>query len=184
MAQRGIEQMFEQQVLGALEQMEEKLDGEIQQMERMDDDDLEAIRERRLAQLKKKAKQKQEWINKGHGSYNEVADQKDFFSQVKESERVVAHFYRPTTWRCEIVDKHLSTLARKHVETKFIKVNAEKSPYLVEKLRVYMLPTMMLIKNGKTEHSIIGFDELGGTDDFSTDDLERKLAEYEIIHEA
>lgn len=176
--------VMESHLIGALEKMEEKLDDEITALERMDEDDMEAIRERRLQELKKKAEMKKEWMAKGHGTYRDVADQKDFFNQVKASKRVVVHFYRPTTWRCDIVDKHLSALARSHLETKFLKVNAEKSPFLVERLGIYMLPTIVLIKDGKTDHSIIGFDEFGGGDDFSTEVVERCLVQYELLHEA
>jgi hypothetical protein len=46
-----------------------------------------------------------------------------------------------------------------------------------------MLPTITLIKNGKTEHAIIGFDELGGTDNFSTETLEQTLLHWDVIME-
>jgi hypothetical protein len=85
--------------------------------------------------------------------------------------------------RCEIVDSHLATLARKHVETRFIKVNAEKSPFLCERLKIWMLPTIVLIKEGRTDHSIVGFEELGGRDSFTTEDLERLLLKHEVILE-
>jgi hypothetical protein len=60
----------------------------------------------------------------------------------------VVHFYRPTTRRCEIVDKHFYALAAKHMETKFLRVNAEKAPFLVEKLHIWMLPTIVCVQNG------------------------------------
>ena len=40
-----------------------------------------------------------------------------------------------------------------------------------EKLHIWMMPTMVLVKDRKTQHSIVGFDELGGTENFSTRDL-------------
>lgn len=73
------------------------------------------------------------------------------------------------------MDKHLAGLARKHIETKFIRVDAEKSPFLAERLKIWMLPTVVLIKDGKTDHSIVGFDELGGKDEFPTAVLEQLL---------
>lgn len=41
----------------------------------------------------------------------------------------MCHFYR-NTLPCHVMDKHLAALARKHLETKFIKVHAEKAPFL------------------------------------------------------
>lgn len=116
------------------------------------------------------------WIAAGHGTYREVGDQKEWFEVVKKSERVVCHFYRPTTWRCEIIDKHLTALAPKHLETRFIKINAEKSPFLAERLEIVLLPTLVATKNNTTIDMIEGFTELGGSDDFPTDTLERRLA--------
>ena len=60
--------------------------------------------------------------------------------------QVVIHFYRPSTLRCQIVDRHLETLAAGHLETRFLKINAEKCPFLVEKLRIIMLPTILCVK--------------------------------------
>jgi hypothetical protein len=111
----------------------------------------------------------------------EVTDTKEFFNAAKKSERVVAHFYRGTTPRCEIVDAHLEKLAVSHVETRFIKINAEKNPFLIERLNIIMMPTVVLIRDGHTDHSLCGFDELGGIDDFSTEDLAYVLANYKII---
>ena len=34
------------------------------------------------------------------------------------------------------MDKHLALLAPKHVETKFCKINAEKCPFLTDRLKI------------------------------------------------
>jgi hypothetical protein len=44
------------------------------------------------------------------------------------------------------------------------------------------MPTIVLIKEGKTEHSIRGFDEFGGTDDFSTADVAYILASHGVLN--
>ena len=113
-----------------------------------------------------------------------LTHRKRFFEELKGSSRAVVHFYRPTTRRCEIIDKHLHLLAAKHVETKFLRVNAEKSPYLTEKLHIWMLPTLVCVKEGKTDHSIVGFDEMGGRDNFTTEELEGLLLKYNAVLEA
>ena len=46
-------------------------------------------------------------------------------------------------------------------------INAEKSPFLTERLKIWMLPTLALIKMEKTVDYVVGFDELGGTDGFT-----------------
>lgn len=43
------------------------------------------------------------------------------------------------------------------------------------------MPTIVLIKGGKTDHAIHGFDEFGGTDDFSTDDVSYVLSQHGMV---
>ena len=177
-----------QQVLGdvllqSLQQKEEQLDDELHRMDRMEEDDFERLRRERMEALKKQSAKRAEWKANGHGEYSELHDQKDFFAQLKKSERAVVHFYRPSTIRCEIVDMHLGKLARKHIETRFVKVNAEKMPFVCERLNIWALPTLVLVKDGKTDHSIVGFDEFGGKDDFPTSLLEEVLLAHEIVQE-
>ncbi|XP_042391457.1 thioredoxin domain-containing protein 9 homolog [Zingiber officinale] len=172
-------QILEQQLLTVAKAVEDKIDEEITALDRLDLDDLEALRERRMQQMKKMAEKRNCWISLGHGEYSEISE-KDFFAAVKASDRVVCHFYREN-WPCKVMDKHLSILAKQHIETRFIKVHAEKSPFLTEKLRIILLPTLALVKNAKVEDYVVGFDELGGTDDFSTEELEERLAKSQVI---
>lgn len=58
------------------------------------------------------------------------------------------------TFRCKILDSHLSTLAQKHLETRFIKLNVEKAPFLTQRLGIRVIPTMGLVKDGKTQVKI------------------------------
>ncbi|PON74751.1 Thioredoxin domain-containing protein [Parasponia andersonii] len=175
-----IQEIVEKQVLTVAKAVEDKLDEEIAALERLDMDDMEALRERRLQQMKKMAEKRSRWIALGHGEYSEIPSEKDFFSIVKASDRVVCHFYRDN-WPCKVVDKHLIILAKQHIETRFVKIHAEKSPFLAEKLKIVVLPTLTLIKNAKVDDYVVGFDELGGTDEFSTEELEERLAKSQVI---
>lgn len=85
------------------------------------------------------------------------------------------------TSRCRILDKHLAILAKKHVETKFIKLNVEKAPFLVERLRIKVIPTLALVIDGKTKDYVVGFSDLGNTDEFSTEMLEWRLGCGNVI---
>jgi len=169
------QQMLEQQLLKAAEVMEEQIDSEMKKMNELDDDDIEAIRQKRLKDMQKAHAAKQAFLLKGHGVYKEIPSEKDFFDQVKNSKKAVVHFYRPTTMRCEIFDKHLGILAPKHLETRFVKLNAEKAPFLCERLSIRVIPTLLLIVDGQTKEKIAGFDQLGGHDDFSTEMMEWRL---------
>ncbi|XP_037646467.1 thioredoxin domain-containing protein 9 [Sebastes umbrosus] len=161
---------------------EEKVDAQLSKLNEMDEDDLERLKERRLEALKKAQKQKQEWLCKGHGEYKEIPSEKDFFGEVKESKNVVCHFYKNSTFRCKIVDKHLAILAKKHVETKFIKLDVDKAPFLTERLRIKVIPTLALLLDGKTKDYVVGFTDLGNTDEFTTEMLEWRLGCADVIN--
>ncbi|XP_076016690.1 thioredoxin domain-containing protein 9-like [Genypterus blacodes] len=162
--------------------VEEQVEAQLSKLNDMDEDDLERLKERRLEALKNAQKQKQEWLSKGHGEYREIPSEKDFFAEVKESKKVVCHFYKNSTFRCKIVDKHLAILAKKHVETKFIKLNVEKAPFLSERLRIKVIPTLALVVDGKTKDYVIGFSDLGNTDEFPTEMLEWRLGCADVIN--
>ncbi|KAG9456092.1 hypothetical protein H6P81_000600 [Aristolochia fimbriata] len=176
----SVQEILEKQILTVVKAVEDKLDDEISALDRLDLDDLEALRERRLQQMKKMAEKRSRWIALGHGEYSEIPSEKDFFTVVKASDRVVCHFYREN-WPCKVMDKHLAILAKRHIETRFVKIHAEKSPFLAERLKIVVLPTLALIKKTKVEDYVVGFDQLGGTDEFSTEELEERLAKAEVI---
>jgi hypothetical protein len=157
------------------------LDREIDRLDNLDDHEMEEIRRKRIEAMKTQQVQRAEWEKNGHGSYTELADEKDFFEVCKKSKHVVCHFYRESTFRCKIVDKHLEQLARAHIECKFVKINAEKAFFLVERLKVKMMPTLALIKENKPVDYIVGFNDLGNTDDFDTEMLEWRIARADVI---
>ncbi|KAL3311228.1 Thioredoxin domain-containing protein 9 [Cichlidogyrus casuarinus] len=169
--------LLEKQLIGAAKLIENQLDRELERLDNLGGDDLEAIKQKRLNELKEKAKLKDEWLTNGHGVYTEVPDEKAFFACNKKSKQIVCQFYLEPTFRCKIVDKHLAALAPKHIECKFVKLNAEKAPFLTEKLNIRVIPTILIIINEQVCDRIVGFDDLGGHDEFSTRMLEWRLAQ-------
>ncbi|KAF5937567.1 hypothetical protein HYC85_025073 [Camellia sinensis] len=79
------------------------------------------------------------------------------------------------------MDKHLSILAKQHIMTCFVKIHAEKSPFLAEKLKIVVLPTLAFVNSAKVDDYVVGFNELGGTDEFSIEKLEERLAKAQVI---
>ncbi|TMW61861.1 hypothetical protein Poli38472_010924 [Pythium oligandrum] len=163
------------------------------------DPELERLREARLAQLKAQYQQKQELLSKGHGEYREIG-QDEFLKEVTSSPLVLVHFYHRDFERCKIMDMHLERLAKTHIECKFLKINAEKAPFFVEKLLIRVLPTVVGFKDGVAfPERVIGFDGLTvdddeeeveafgsryrakATDSFPTIALARKLVKVGVI---
>mmetsp|Transcript_20468 Transcript_20468/g.28571 ORF Transcript_20468/g.28571 Transcript_20468/m.28571 type:complete len:253 (+) Transcript_20468:48-806(+) len=174
-----------QQVMRAVQDTEKQIDKEIETLENLNKNDLEGIRRKRMLEMKRKQEKMAEWRSQGHGTYNEIGDQKDWFEEVKRSERVITLFYRNTTndsnKYTQILDKHMQQLAQKHMEARFIKINAEKAPFLAERLNIVLLPTVLCTKNNYTHDRIEGFDPLGGTENFSTQTLRARLGQKGCI---
>jgi len=172
---------------------EAALDTELSQYDDLlnDDDALDLLRERRLRELKLSQQKKNQWKDQGHGVYEDLIGDdiaKAFFKVAKQSERLVVHFYRPSTRYCEIFHKHLQDIAEQHLETKFLKINVESTQegnqglqYLIEKLGIQVMPTVILIKKRKQVHQFRGFDDLGGSEDFSTLLLKHVLAAHDVL---
>ena len=96
-----VQRVVEQNVIAAAQQMEEQLDGELHRLENLDEDDLDRLRERRIKQLKQQAVRRQQWLARGHGEYQDIPAEKEFFAAMKGEERMVCHFYREN-WPCKV----------------------------------------------------------------------------------
>lgn len=186
-----------QALLQGAQAQEESLNAELAQYDKLleDDEGLETLRQRRLAQLQNQHSQWQKWRDLGHGEYVELGGgqdardvAKEFFEATKTSERLVVHFYRPTTRFCDVFHAHLSKLAPKHLETRFLKINVQDcdhqgggASFLVEKLGIVVMPTLVLVKDRKAFHHMTGFNEVGGTEDFSEQALAFVLGNHGVI---
>jgi len=176
-----MESAVQAQLVSAAQQLEAQLDEQISKLDTLSTDDLETIRRQRLEELKRQKEKRHQWHAQGHGEYTEIPAEKDFFDVPKKSENVVCHFYRDDFFRCKIVDKHLAILAKKHMETKFVKINAEKCPFLTQRLKIKTLPTIALVKDAKTKDYVVGFSDLGNNDEFPTELLEWRIAQAGVI---
>lgn len=169
-----MEEVLQQHVLNVVQKMEDRVDDQIHAMDKLQEDDFDSLRQKRLKDMKRQQAKRQIWLSRGHGEYREIDTETAFFEDMKGEERMVCHFFRDN-WPCKVMDKHLAILAKSHLETKFVKINAEKSPFLTDRLKIWMLPTLALIRKEKTEDYIVGFNEFGGKDDFETSALEVRL---------
>ncbi|KAL3272389.1 hypothetical protein HHI36_013866 [Cryptolaemus montrouzieri] len=161
--------------------LEKQVDATIDALDNLDVNDLEQLRRTRMKELKKDEEKRKTWLTNGHGEYEELAEEKMFFEVIKKSENVIVHFYTNSNERCKIVDKHLKILTPKHIEAKFCKLNAEKCPFLANNLKIKTIPTIVLIHDNIMVDKIVGFTQLGNRDDFTTETLEWRIAQQEII---
>eukprot|EP01035_Chromulina_nebulosa_P018474 gene18474-24186_t len=173
--------------LNELKQYKQRLeDVDNEDIDDDEDEDLRQLRELRLKQIKNEHLKKLDNLGKGHGQYRDIL-QDEFLKEVTSSNRVICHFYHKEFPRCTIMDHHLLKLATKHIETKFIKIDSEKSPFFVEKLKIRTMPTLILFVDGLAIDKVIGFEGLADTmpvgkeDEWPTIRLARLLGEKNII---
>lgn len=165
----------------AMTSVEKAVDAEIEKMENYGEEDFARIRKQRIEEMKLKALEKETWRRNDHGVLTTISDQKEFFEAVKKSKRVVCLFFRDSNKWCEVLSNHMQLLAEKHMEAKFLKVNAENSQFLVERLNVWMLPTIVCCKDGKVHRQFNGLDEIDPTGKFETASLEFVLHGSEML---
>jgi len=149
-----------------------------------EDDELERLRAERRKKMMDLHKKKQDYLAKGHGDYDEIPEE-DFLKTVTSSYRAIVHFYHQNFERCKIMDMHLRKLvkSKKMLGTKFVKMDAEKAPFFVSKLKIQTLPTAVFFIDGVAVYKQIGFANLPNGDEFQTRDLIRIMRENEIFEE-
>eukprot|EP01133_Synstelium_polycarpum_P010160 gene10160-11837_t len=145
-----------------------------------DDDELARIREKRLQELKAKSKAVSQVSTITGGEYKEIQEQ-EFLKEVTGTANVVVHFYHQEFTRCKIIDKHLEVLAKVHQNTKFLKIDSEKSMFFINKLVIRVLPTLVFFHNGIVVDRLVGFDDLGGSDEFKTEVLAMRIAKSGVL---
>jgi len=97
----------------------------------------------------------------------------------RNNKNSIVHFFHGDFRRCTILDTHLELLAPKHAEARFIRIDVDKAPFLVDRLAVRVLPCLMSFIDGKQVARIEGFERLGNTDSFRTVRLEELLVDEE-----
>lgn len=113
-----------------------------------EDNELRRIRAQRLKQIRDAQREKLENIGKGHGQYREIT-QDEFLNEMVSSRKVVCHFFHAEFARCAVIDHHIQKLVQRHVETKFVKINADKAPFFVTKVILTLssyLPLRFIVK--------------------------------------
>ncbi|KAJ2598887.1 hypothetical protein EV177_007438 [Coemansia sp. RSA 1804] len=165
----------------ALEQGDDAFSDDELLAELENDPELERLREVRLNQLKSEIDHVRTLRARGHGEYSEIPKEEDMVNLVGKKGKAIAHFGHPQFARCKILDSHLRTLAPHHFETRFASINVEKCPFLVKKFQVRVLPCLLAVIDGRVVDRLVGFEEFGNNDKFSTEALEKRLAKCGVI---
>ena len=142
-----------------------------------------ALREKRLQQLHAEMTRARVMRDgSGHGTYQEIRDEKQILDITTSTKRCVVHFMKPDFNRCRIMDEKLGVLAEKHFDTRFLSINVDNAPFLVVKLGVQVLPCVIAFIGGVSTDRIIGFEGLGWKpDSFTLAELEERLLACDVL---
>ena len=104
----------------------------------------------------------------GHGSFAKINDQQEFFAAAKKSNRLIVVFTRNSNkWGKQLLE-HCEVLAQKHLEARFVWVDAENAPFLTDRLNIYLLPTIVCVKDNKVHKQHNGLNDISGDGKMTT----------------
>lgn len=150
-----------------------------------DDLELDAIRARRIEELKQAQMKLAEQKSLGHGELRTITQDEFLPECTGSSEWVAVHFFHNDFERCKIMDHHLNLIAPLHLTCKFLRIDAEKTPFFVQKLQIKTLPTLIVFREGKAMERLTGFEglakDLNEPDKWHTGKLQQWLAQTGAI---
>lgn len=89
----------------------------------------------RIAAAREEYDEERTNVTLGHGTYTEITEQ-EFLPAMTSADYVVCAFFHKDFERCKIVDMHLHKICKVHKEAKFVRIDAEKCPFFVNKLQI------------------------------------------------
>ena len=115
--------------------------------------ELEAVRQARLAKMRRDAERQRGLAPREIRTIS----QDELLPTVLADTHGVVHFFARGFEQCDVMDVRLGKLAGAHPETVFVRIEAEKAPFFVERFAVRTLPTLMAFEEGKLLGKQIGF---------------------------
>lgn len=176
-----VQNVVEAAVKDAAETLEKQLDDELERLNNLQDDDLEAIRRKRMSEMRKEAEDKVTWRRNGHGTVHRISE-KEFFSRAKGTKLMVSIVFRPGVNKyAEELIEHVSRIAEIHLETLFTIIDAEKAPFLCDRLGIRVLPSVVIVKDSEIAKILPGLDQLGPSGRFTTAGIEKRLHSFGVL---
>ncbi|KAI9008301.1 thioredoxin-like protein [Gaertneriomyces semiglobifer] len=118
-----------------------------------------------------------------HGTYDTIRSEKEVLSITTSTKCCVVHFAHKDFRRCQLMDKHLSALAPKFFRTRFVRIDVDDAPFLVERLKIKVLPCVVPFIDGVSVDRLVGFEAVGNSDNVPTSAIEKWLLQTKAIEE-
>jgi thioredoxin-like negative regulator of GroEL len=90
-------------------------------------------------------------------------------------------FFKREFDRCKIAERHIQLLAMHHSEARFIRVDVDNAPFLVQKLKLKVLPCIISFYDGVIKDRLEGFTAFGDKDNFKTRTMEKALSKNGVL---
>ena len=85
-------------------------------------------------------------------------NQHNFHNEVINSEKpVLLDFWAPWCGPCRMISPEVEQIAAERSDIRVVKVNVEENPELASRFRVYSIPTLAVMKNGRVVSHTSGF---------------------------
>eukprot|EP00127_Corallochytrium_limacisporum_P002635 Clim_evm71s134 gene=Clim_evmTU71s134 len=152
-------------------------------LDELDDLDEPAhIREKRLQELQARMNALQEMKQKQFGELTPVQKEKEILEITTSVPRCIVLFHHPDFKKSLLVEDHLRSIARKYFSVKFVAIDVRGCGFLVDKLKLKVMPVVVCFKDGITIDRIEGFDGIrGAVDSCSKEEYEGRLQKSPIF---
>jgi hypothetical protein len=124
------------------------------------ENEIEALRRNRLAQMKARAEQRKQWMARGHGAYVSLADEAELLSKLPNHERAVVLFSsrKFPGHLSQLLHTLMRALADVHFETFFAHLDSDSSPMIKAMVDIPEGPVLLLCQGGRVTGQLAGID--------------------------
>jgi len=135
-----------------LGEVDEKMSGEYKQFISEENEELTRIKEKKLRDLMKQQEKKQEMSTKPipvtDSNFNEIVDKNSL---------ALIDCWAPWCSPCVVISPIVEELAKEYAgKVLFGKLNVDENPRTAERFRIFSIPTLLIIRNGKEVDRIVG----------------------------
>jgi hypothetical protein len=141
------------------------------------ENEIDALRKLRLAQMKGAAEERKRWLEMGHGKYDQLDREASFLQQITKHERVVCALCAQGSLDGELLHSHMRALCKVHLETYFCWLDPETAPVMMGMVDMGRLPALLLCMGGKVVHHLHGLDR-----SFTAEGVAYELGQHHLVN--
>lgn len=146
-----------------------------------DDEYIREYERKRLQELKKQFKSGDYEYNNFDSLVHDIQGDEDVLNRTTHYSKVIIHFYHPDYNTCRIIDNHFKSLSTRFSDVMICRVSVLSCPFLVAKFKIRVLPCICVFVDGTKIDQIVGFDELGGSSEFTLGELVSRINRSGIL---